>query len=190
MQPFKHLVKTLSSLWSGLKLTSFYLYKGLTTPSPKTATTYPANQQHQNITLTYPHTKLPVPPRGRYQLNNNIEDCIVCDKCVKICPVDCITIEAIPAPTVFGLTSNGMKKRIHPAKFDINLAQCCFCGLCTTVCPTSCLTMTDQYDFSVTDIQQHVFSFATLSPAEITAKKAEWAAYQANNTNNPPIPKE
>ena len=92
----------------------------------------------------------PIPDVGRYRLHNEIDDCIVCDKCAKICPVDCIDIEPIKATEEIGKTSDGTPKRIYAAKFDIDMGKCCFCGLCTTVCPTECLTMTKVYDFSVT----------------------------------------
>ena len=122
-------------------------------------------------TIQYPFEQLPVPVTGRYQLHNEVDDCIVCDKCVKVCPVDCITIEPIRSPEEFGKTSDGTPKRIHAAKFDIDMGKCCFCGLCTTVCPTECLTMTSTYDFSVFDMQQHNFPFGNMSAHEIEQKK-------------------
>jgi formate hydrogenlyase subunit 6/NADH:ubiquinone oxidoreductase subunit I len=122
-------------------------------------------------TIQYPHEILPVPDTGRYRLHNEIDDCIVCDKCAKVCPVNCITIEPIKAVEEIGKTSDGTSKRIWAAKFDINMGQCCFCGLCTTVCPTECLTMTKVYDFSVTDIREHNFVFAEMSDAEVAEKK-------------------
>ena len=155
-----------------------------------TGESYPHGYDQPLVTLPYPHATLPVPTRGRYQLDNRIEDCIGCDKCARVCPVDCIEIEGIPAPEVIGLTSNGMKKRIHLAKFNIDMAKCCFCGLCTTVCPTDCLTMTPTYDFSVFDIAEHTFSFATMTEQEIADKKQVWQRHQANQrikNDAPPI---
>src|SRR5690606_31589958 len=105
-------------------------------------------------------------------------DCMVCDKCAKICPVDCITMEPIRAIAEIGKTSDGTPKRLYAASFDIDMGKCCFCGLCTTVCPTECLTMTRVFDFSSYDIRDHYYSFAGMSEAEIAAKKAEWEAYQ------------
>ena len=131
------------------------------------------------VTLQYPNEILPVPERGRYKLHNKIDDCIVCDKCAKICPVDCIEIEPIRSPTEFGKTSNGSSKKIYAAKFNINMAQCCFCGLCTTVCPTECLTMTNTYDFSTFDITEHTFPFSEMTPLEILEKKTIWEDFQA-----------
>lgn len=129
------------------------------------------------VTLQYPHEKLPVPDRGRYKLHNEIDDCIVCDKCAKVCPVDCIEIEPIKSPTPLGKTSNGMTKRLYAAKFDIDMAKCCFCGLCTTVCPTACLTMTPEYDYSVFDFAEHNVSFATMTPKEIQNRRQAWEAH-------------
>jgi NADH-quinone oxidoreductase subunit I len=160
-------------LGKSLQLTWQHFIKSIKA-SNNTSTLIYLQQEGSNITLQYPHEKLPIPARGRYKLHNAIEDCIVCDKCVRICPVDCIEIEAIPAPDVIGVTSNGMKKRIHAAKFDIDMAKCCFCGLCTTVCPTKCLTMTPEYDFSVFDVLEHKVSFAKMGEEEIIEKRQIW----------------
>jgi len=125
------------------------------------------------VTLQYPSEKIPVPDNGRYKLHNEIEDCIVCDKCAKICPVNCIEIEAVRSVEEIGKTSDGSSKRLYPAKFDIDMGKCCFCGLCTTVCPTECLTMTKDYDFSEFDVDDHNFSFSNMTPLEILEKKKE-----------------
>jgi formate hydrogenlyase subunit 6/NADH:ubiquinone oxidoreductase subunit I len=134
--------------------------------------------QHGIATIQYPHQTIPVPDNGRYQLHNEIDDCIVCDKCAKVCPVDCITIEPIKSPEEFGKTSDGTPKRIYAAKFDIDMGKCCFCGLCTTVCPTECLTMTKTYDFSVFDMQQHNFPFGNMNSDEIEQKKKALEEHQ------------
>jgi formate hydrogenlyase subunit 6/NADH:ubiquinone oxidoreductase subunit I len=139
-------------------------------------------------TIVYPHVTLPVPETGRYKLHNEIDDCIVCDKCAKVCPVNCITIEPIKAVEEFGKTSDGTPKRIYAAKFDIDMGKCCFCGLCTTVCPTECLTMTPEYDFSVTDIREHTFPFAVMTQAEINQRKRELEAFNLSKTKTDSAP--
>jgi NADH-quinone oxidoreductase subunit I len=138
-------------------------------------------------TIQYPHEMIPVPDNGRYRLHNEIDDCIVCDKCAKICPVDCIEIEPVRAIEEFGKASDGTPKRIYAARFDIDMGKCCFCGLCTTVCPTECLTMTKVFDFSVTEIQDHVYAFAEMTQAEIAEKKNIFDTYQKSKTP-PPAP--
>ena len=55
------------------------------------------NQKAGIVTLQYPQQQIPTPVNGRYQLHNEMDDCIVCDKCVKVCPVDCIEIDPIKA---------------------------------------------------------------------------------------------
>jgi formate hydrogenlyase subunit 6/NADH:ubiquinone oxidoreductase subunit I len=125
------------------------------------------------VTNLYPHESIPVPDNGRYRLHNEVDDCIVCDLCAKVCPVNCIDIEPIKSPVEIGKTSDGSTKRIYAATFDIDMAKCCFCGLCTTVCPTECLTMTKTYDFSEYNVSNMVYHFAELSPAEGVLKREE-----------------
>ncbi|WP_304238578.1 4Fe-4S dicluster domain-containing protein [Jiulongibacter sediminis] len=132
-----------------------------------------------HVTIQYPKETINVPDNGRYQLDCEIDDCIVCDKCAKICPVNCIEIEAIKSPELIRHTSDGSPVRLHAAKFDIDMAKCCFCGLCTTVCPTECLTMNSEYDYSVIDITQLNFAFANLTEAEAQEKRELYDQYMA-----------
>lgn len=142
------------------------------------------------VTLQYPHEAIPVPDHGRYRLHNEMEDCIVCDKCAKVCPVDCIEIEPIKAVGEVGKTSDGSSIRLYAAKFDIDMAKCCFCGLCTTVCPTECLTMTKAYDFSAFEVESMNYHFTNLSPEEAAEKRRLLEAFQQEKrTTKPPVPK-
>lgn len=127
------------------------------------------------VTVQYPHEKMPIPEVGRYQLDVEIDDCIVCDLCAKICPVDCIEIESIKGTGPIGQTSDGTTKRLYAAKFDIDMAKCLYCGLCTVVCPTECIIMTDQYDRTVTHISQLTYQFSDMSPQEAEVKREELA---------------
>ncbi|MHA8076793.1 4Fe-4S binding protein [Aquirufa sp. TARAVU-A1A] len=137
-------------------------------------------QQSEGIvTLEYPSLQIPTPVNGRYQLHNEMDDCIVCDKCVKVCPVDCIDIEPIKATGLVGHASDGSPIRLYAAEFDIDMSKCCFCGLCTTVCPTECLTMTSEYDFSVFDVKEHNFSFANLTSEEAEEKRKLYEQFVA-----------
>lgn len=178
---WKNLSTTLSSVLDGLRLTGRHMVKALSSNNSKerldiTNTSYFSNQEGLT-TLRYPHEQMPVPENGRYKLHNEIEDCIVCDKCVKVCPVNCITIDPIRAPEEFGKTSDGTSKRIYAGRFDIDMAKCCFCGLCTTVCPTECLTMTPDYAYSTFDIRDHNFEFGEMTEEEIEKRKKEWEVY-------------
>ena len=121
-------------------------------------------------TIQYPSQKLPVPEVGRYQLDVVIDDCIVCDLCAKVCPVNCIDIEVIKATEAIGQTSDGTTKRLYAAKFDIDMAKCMYCGLCTVVCPTECITMTNKYDRSVQELDLLTYKFSGMS-AEMADEK-------------------
>lgn len=129
------------------------------------------------VTNQYPFEQLPIPDNGRYQLHNEIDDCIVCDLCAKICPVNCIEIDPIKSPVEIGKTSDGSTKRIYAATFNIDMAKCCFCGLCTTVCPTECLTMTQTFDFSEFNVSKLTYAFAELSTQEAELKRKEYEIF-------------
>jgi formate hydrogenlyase subunit 6/NADH:ubiquinone oxidoreductase subunit I len=178
---WNNITQSVLSLWAGLKLTLGHLYGARKSRQPHTVVSSKYFEFTEGVnTVQYPHQMQPIPDNGRYRLHNEIDDCIVCDKCAKICPVDCITIEPIRAVEEIGKTSDGTSKRIYAAKFDIDMGKCCFCGLCTTVCPTECLTMTKVYDFSVFDMKEHNFAFAEMSAPEIEARKKELEEFQKN----------
>lgn len=145
------------------------------------------DQKDGLATLQYPHESFAIPDNGRYRLHNEIDDCIVCDKCVKTCPVDCIEIDAIRAVEEIGKTSDGTPKRIYGAKFDIDMSKCCFCGLCTTVCPTESLTMTKTYDFSEYDVRDHTYAYATMTPLEVLEKTMDLEEYTKKKEAQKPI---
>lgn len=170
--------ESVSSLMVGLRLSFKHLLEARKMRKP-IGVADPAyfEQETGIVTLQYPHESIPVPDNGRYRLHNEIEDCIVCDKCAKICPVNCIEIEPVRAVEEIGKTSDGSAKRIYPAKFDIDMGKCCFCGLCTTVCPTECLTMTKVYDFSEYDVADHNYAFSNMTPLEILEKKRDLEEY-------------
>ncbi|MFN0202510.1 MAG: NuoI/complex I 23 kDa subunit family protein [Bacteroidia bacterium] len=116
-------------------------------------------QANKAVTIQYPKESIPVPDLGRYRLDMETEDCIVCDKCARICPVNCIDIKGTKTDEDLGHTSDGSTKRLYLNTFDIDMAKCCFCGLCTTVCPTECLTMTKVYDFSEYERENFIYQF-------------------------------
>lgn len=176
---FNNIKQAVGTLRKGLQLTAKHMAEARKSAKPLGISDPDYFTQDKGIaTLQYPHESIPVPDNGRYRLHNEIDDCIVCDKCVKVCPVDCIEIDPIKAVETFGTTSDGTPKRIYAAKFDIDMGKCCFCGLCTTVCPTECLTMTKAYDFSEYDVKDHNYSFANMTPLEILEKKKAWEEYE------------
>ena len=176
---FEDIRAGIKSTAKGLTLTIKHLWQARDrrTPAYVTDPDY-FGQATGMVTLTYPHEQLPLPDNARYQLHNEMDDCIVCDKCAKICPVDCIEIEPIRSSEEIGKASDGSSIRLYAAKFDIDMAKCCFCGLCTTVCPTECLTMTHEYDFSSFDVRDMLVPFSNLTTAQADEKRELWTQYQ------------
>lgn len=169
---WKNLWYGLKTSWNGLKISIRHFQKANKRNKPnKLRNKNYTEEKNGLVTFFYPYETLPIPDNARYRLYNEIEDCIVCDKCAKVCPVDCIEIEAIKATEQIGTTSDGSPIRLYAGKFDIDMAKCCYCGLCTTVCPTECLTMTKVYDYSEFDVTDMRYHFTNLSPEKAEEKK-------------------
>lgn len=178
-----------STAWKGMKLTMRHLLEARKRRKIQDIREENYFTDNKGLsTLLYPYESIPVPENGRYLLHNEIEDCIVCDKCAKICPVNCIDIEPIRSATEIGKTSDGTSKRIYAARFDIDMAKCCFCGLCTTVCPTECLIMTPEYDAPVLDLAKLNFGFGNLSEEEAEQRRREWEAEKARKEQSKNTP--
>lgn len=167
-----NIAEGVSSIMEGMKLTWKHLRESKDMRKPMSPSDENYFKQATGIvTLQYPKEKMPVPDNGRYRLHNEIDDCIVCDACARVCPVDCIDIDSIKATEDLGVCSDGTKKRLWAPTFDIDMAKCCYCGLCTTVCPTECLTMTKVYDFSEFDRNNLIYHFGNLTPAQADEKR-------------------
>jgi NADH-quinone oxidoreductase subunit I len=168
----RNIINVFKTIGKGLGLTLEHFFAA--TESRKVKSITDTNYFEQNsgtTTIQYPHQKLPIPDVGRYQLDVEMDDCIVCDLCAKICPVDCIEIESIKSTEAIGKTSDGTTKRLYAAKFDIDMAKCMYCGLCTVVCPTECIIMTDQYDRSLLTLNEMVYKFSDMTAADAEEKR-------------------
>lgn len=153
---FKDMYEAGRSLSIGLALTARHMFQ-------------------KTVTMQYPDEKWDLPPMAKGQLHNVVEDCIGCDQCAKVCPVDCITIETIKAPSDMdlGKTSTGNPKRLVLLRFDIDMAKCCYCALCTVPCPTECLVMTNSYENSVYDRKDLIYHYAEFSPKQAKKMKSD-----------------
>ena len=146
------------------------------------------NKKDLVATLQYPNEKWPLPERNigfdhqdynviRSRLHVDIDDCIGCLKCERVCPVDCIKIETvkvekgtdIPDIQHTGITSKGTKKALLVQRFDIDMTECCYCNLCVYPCPEECIYMTGgpnshkhpiDYEFSQFDRGDMIYRFA------------------------------
>jgi len=88
------------------------------------------------ITVQYPHETLDMNVRTRARLVNYEDECSVCQACVRVCPVNIITVTGIRADKDedLGLLATGKPKKMHLTEFDIDFSKCLYCGLCVESC--------------------------------------------------------
>jgi formate hydrogenlyase subunit 6/NADH:ubiquinone oxidoreductase subunit I len=92
----------------------------------------------EEVTLQYPEERWEIPQGYRGFLHNDILKCTACTMCVKVCPVDCISLESV----------RGADKKMVLASYDINIGRCMYCGLCVEVCPPKSLKHTSGYEMA------------------------------------------
>jgi len=128
---FGNLFSVTKSLWAGLRVTMSYFVK------PGTV-----------ITLQYPLQKDDLPDRHRGIHFLETEKCIMCWKCARACPVDCIDIEGTRDGEVDGAFQG---KGVVMTRFTIDYSRCIFCNLCCEPCPEECIHMGQEFDYSAWD---------------------------------------
>jgi len=148
------------------------------------------NKEELVATLQYPHEKWPIPERNigfenseynliRSRLHVDIDDCIGCLQCEKVCPVDCITIDTIKPPkgtdVDFGMTSLDTQKKMLVTRFSIDMSECMYCNLCAYPCPEECIYMVGgpnehkheiDYEFSQYKRDGLIYEFADPTEAQ------------------------
>ena len=95
-------------------------------------------------TLEFPEKREMVTDNFRGMLKLDINTCISCSACARICPNK--TIEMVDIET-----DKGTKKMP-----ELHMERCMFCGDCEEVCPTKCLILTKNYDFERFDKREFV----------------------------------
>lgn len=97
------------------------------------------------VTVRYPKEHLNVfpvegvSPRYRGMHANDLEKCIGCGSCKRICPIDAIEMK-LPQG------KEDIKKNYRPV---IDYGRCCFCAFCVDMCPTSSINMSRNYLYEI-----------------------------------------
>lgn len=123
----------------------------------------------ETITLQYPEERWEPSERFRGFLYNDIKKCTSCTMCVKVCPVDCISLESV----------RGADKKMVLVSYDINIGRCMYCGLCVEICPPKSLIHTSGYEHAFVDRGEFIYRFVHEDPDEIKARIAKQVAEAA-----------
>jgi NADH-quinone oxidoreductase subunit I len=124
----------------------------------------------EEVTLQYPEERWEIPQGYRGFLHNDIKTCTACNMCVKVCPIDCISLEAV----------RGADKKMVLCSYDINIGRCMFCGLCVEVCPVNSLLHTSGYEMASVARGELILHFIAAEDApEIKARVARQVAEAA-----------
>ena len=178
---FQNIYNGIKSLFSGMTITYQHLNK----------------RRELNATLQYPHEKWPIPDRNigheikeynviRSRLHVDIDDCIGCLQCERVCPVDCIKIDVVKPPKTSefdcGMTSNDTQKKMIVPRFSIDMSECCYCNLCVYPCPEECIYMVGgpnsekheiDYEFSQRERNGLIYEFGVSTDEEIIGAGGE-----------------
>ena len=93
----------------------------------------------ERFTVEFPENREALGDRERCMLRLDMDTCVSCSACARICPNKTITMVEVASE----LESKKMPQ--------VGIERCLFCGLCEEVCPTKCLTLTKGYDFEAYD---------------------------------------
>jgi len=89
------------------------------------------------LTVRFPYESLETAPRYRGKHEFDIDKCISCGICWRVCPNQAIRM--VPAED---------RKKYPKLYPEIDLGKCCFCGLCQEFCPTGAIKLTTNYFMS------------------------------------------
>ena len=113
-------------------------------------------------TISYPEEKMPIGPRYRavHEMKrlweSDMERCIGCGLCEKICISNCIRID----------TKIDENSRKEVSEYTINLGRCIFCGYCAEVCPELAITHGGEYE-NASEQREHFVDYeAMLTPID------------------------
>ena len=88
----------------------------------------------KRVTLLYPEIKPEIPDTFRGKIEVDVEKCIGCGLCTKLCPaLNVLTVKE---------TKNGKKLAA------VDISRCIFCGNCAYNCPKGAINMTKQYELA------------------------------------------
>ena len=126
-------------------------------------------------TLMYPVVPREWQERTRGSIDIEVDKCIACGTCERVCPNGTITLETKMVETPDG------KKKKKLDKYLYDLGSCTFCQLCVQNCPTDALAFDNDFEQAVFTREKLLKKLNYLpevedpapSPEEIAKAKAE-----------------
>ena len=115
------------------------------------------------VTVQYPFQRRSIAARFKGVLalvpdKYGDDKCIGCMQCVKICPVDCLTVVTRKmAKEEAEAHHSEVKKRFYIETFEVDLQRCMLCSLCVEVCPTQALEMSHDVHMVMTDRESQIY---------------------------------
>ena len=94
------------------------------------------------MTVKFPNESIPIPDKYRGEHKYDIDKCISCGLCAKICPNRAIEMVEV---------SKKYKDKYPKKYLKIDLGKCCFCGLCEDICPKDAIRLTKNVFLSTFD---------------------------------------
>ncbi len=101
------------------------------------------------FTIKRPVTEREGLPRYRGFHVNDVDLCVGCGTCEKVCQNEAIDMKAVE-----GLEPRSGDSGLRPA---IDYGRCCWCALCVDICPTNSLGMSNEYNWLSDDGEDWVF---------------------------------
>ena len=128
MRMIASVIKRIWALLCGLKETMAYFLNTTVLGKP--------------ITQMYPEERRTPYPRfhGLQKLlqEDGKEKCVACGLCARVCPVQCITVEA----------AEDEHHAKYAQRYEIDISRCIFCGYCAEACPVGALLMSGEYELA------------------------------------------
>jgi len=84
---------------------------------------------------------IPPPPDFRGRITYEVDKCIGCGLCIRVCPTKAIEFRVLPSEK----PAEGEKPKPPKKKVKIYISRCCFCSQCVDICPKDCLHMSDEF---------------------------------------------
>lgn len=94
------------------------------------------------ITVRFPWESIEIPEGYRGEHVFDINKCISCSLCARVCPNRAIEMVEVPEE----------HRDRYPKRYPkIDLGKCCFCALCQDICPKGAIQLTKNVYLSVFD---------------------------------------